>query len=67
MYNVARTLVEPDGWNYRKLKAMETITRDKFRRNKDLRDRLAATESREILNLLKDKNEENFFWGMVGK
>jgi predicted NAD-dependent protein-ADP-ribosyltransferase YbiA (DUF1768 family) len=59
MYNVARTIEEPEGWTYKKLKVMEVITRDKFRRNKDLRDRLAATENREIINTLTDKNEEN--------
>ena len=43
MYNVARTIEEPEGWTYKKFKIMEKITRDKFRRNKDLRERLAAT------------------------
>ena len=44
MYNVARTIPDPEGWNHKKLKAMEIITRDKFRRNKNLRERLQATE-----------------------
>lgn len=52
MYNVAKTIPDPDGWNYKKLKAMEIITRDKFRRNKDLRERLAATDKREIINTM---------------
>jgi predicted NAD-dependent protein-ADP-ribosyltransferase YbiA (DUF1768 family) len=52
MYNVARTIEEPEGWAYKKLKVMEVITRDKFRRNKDLRDRLSVTENREIINTL---------------
>lgn len=43
MYNVARTIEDPEGWDFKKLKVMEKITRDKFRRNKDLRDRIAAT------------------------
>lgn len=43
MYNVARTIEEPEGWNHRKMKIMEKIMRDKFRRSRDLRDRLAAT------------------------
>jgi predicted NAD-dependent protein-ADP-ribosyltransferase YbiA (DUF1768 family) len=43
MYNVARTIPEPDGWIHKKAKMMEKITRDKFRRSRDLRERLAAT------------------------
>lgn len=43
MYNVAKTLEDPPGWEHKKLKIMEKILRDKFRRNKDLRERLAAT------------------------
>lgn len=46
---------------------MENLTRDKFRRNKDLRERLATTQTREIINVLNEKNEENLFWGIVGK
>ena len=67
MYNVARTIEEPEGWVHKKLKVMEKITRDKFRRSKDLRDRLAATQTREIINVLTEKNESNLFWGIVGK
>ena len=43
MYNVARTIEDPDGWAHRKLRVMEKITRDKFRRSRDLRERLAST------------------------
>lgn len=67
MYNVARTIEDPEGWAHRKLRVMEKITRDKFRRSRDLRERLASTQNREILNVLSDRTEENLFWGMVGK
>jgi predicted NAD-dependent protein-ADP-ribosyltransferase YbiA (DUF1768 family) len=43
MYNVARTIEEPEGWTHKKVKVMEKIMRDKFRRSRDLRERLAAT------------------------
>jgi predicted NAD-dependent protein-ADP-ribosyltransferase YbiA (DUF1768 family) len=59
MYNVAKTIEEPEGWVHRKLKIMEKINRDKFRRSKDLRERLAATQNREIINTLTEKNDEN--------
>ena len=43
MYNVARTMIETEGWVHKKNKIMERIMRDKFRRSKDLRERLVAT------------------------
>ena len=43
MYNIAKTIEESSGWEHKKLKIMEKILRDKFRRNKDLREKLAAT------------------------
>jgi len=43
MYNVARTIEEPEGWAHKKLRVMERIMRDKFRRSRDMRERLAAT------------------------
>lgn len=63
MYNVARTIEEVDGWAQKKLKVMEKIQRDKFRRSRDLRERLASTQNREILNFLNDRTDENLFWG----
>lgn len=46
---------------------MEKILRDKFRRSRDLRDRLAATQNREIVNTVTDKSEESLFWGVLNK
>jgi len=67
MYNVARTIEDPEGWAHRKLQVMEKIQRDKFRRSRDMRERLANTQHREIINTLSDRTEENLFWGIVGK
>jgi ribA/ribD-fused uncharacterized protein len=68
MFAVARTIEEPEGWQHKKVKIMEQIIRDKFRRNKNLRERLANTQTREIINLIQTtKNAENLFWGIVGK
>ena len=67
MYNVARTIEEPEGWANKKLKIMEKVQRDKFRRSRDMRERLAATQNREIINTLSEKSDENLFWGLVGK
>jgi predicted NAD-dependent protein-ADP-ribosyltransferase YbiA (DUF1768 family) len=67
MYNVARTIVEDDGWSQKRNKVMEKILRDKFRRNRDLRDRLAATQNREIVHTVSEKTEESLYWGMFNK
>ena len=64
---MARTIEEGEGWNVpTKLRVMETIMRDKFRRSRDLRDRLAATQNRELVNVGERKDEESLFWGVVG-
>lgn len=68
MYGVAKTIEDPEGWDQKKFKIMEKILRDKFRRNRVLREKLAATENREIVNVIAEgKNEENLFWGTLGK
>ena len=63
MYNVVRTVVDDEDWSQKRLRVMEKILRDKFRRNRELRERLAATQTREIINILTEKTEENLFWG----
>ena len=45
---------------------MELLLRDKFRRNKDLRERLKATGDRELVNTYPDYSVSNIFWGVVG-
>jgi len=40
--------------------------RDKFRRSKDLRERLKATNSRELWNSYDEETVSNLFWGKVG-
>ena len=44
---------------------MEQLLRDKFRRHRDLRDRLKATGSREIWNSYEEETPSNVFWGVV--
>jgi predicted NAD-dependent protein-ADP-ribosyltransferase YbiA (DUF1768 family) len=41
------------------------LVRDKFRRHKDLRDRLKATGTRELFNTYQDMTVSNIFWGVV--
>lgn len=44
---------------------METLVRDKFRRNKELREKLIATENRELVSTFTDLTVSNIFWGVV--
>ena len=48
---------------------MERFTRDKFRRNPELRERLKATLDRELINDLSNQgpNAETLYWGSIGK
>jgi predicted NAD-dependent protein-ADP-ribosyltransferase YbiA (DUF1768 family) len=48
-------------------KVMEIATWDKFLRNKSLKDKLLATQQREIVNLLPTqflKSDDNLFFGV---
>jgi len=47
------SIVEPgEEWLSQKLEIMLVLNRDKFRRNKDLRERLLATNSKTLINSL---------------
>ncbi len=44
---------------------MEQLLRDKFRRHKELRERLKITGSRELWNSYEEETPSNLFWGVV--
>ena len=54
---------------------MEQLTRDKFRRNPDIRERLKQTQDRPLINAIADKHahsldfesSDNLLWGRIGK
>jgi len=66
---LAATIADPEDWHERRLVLMERFTRDKFRRNPELRERLRATQDRELVNDLTNQgpSSESLFWGMIGK
>lgn len=66
---MAAAIQEPADWNERKLNLMERFTRDKFRRNPELRERLKATQNRDFVNDLSHigPNQESLYWGVIGK
>lgn len=69
MTKLAQTIEDPDDWPERKLILMERFTRDKFRRNQELRERLIATEDRELINDQTNQgpNPESLFWGTIAR
>ena len=65
LYEIATKIEDPENWNSNRVRMMEAIVRDKFRRNKDLRERLKATGERELYNTFSDATTSNLFWGIV--
>ena len=52
MLQLAKLIRQPTGWLTRKLPVMEQLLRDKYRREPELRERLAQTGNRSLINLL---------------
>ena len=65
MYEIAARIDDPPEWSKKRVRVMEQLLRDKFRRNTDLRDKLKATEKRELINSYEDATVSNMFWGVV--
>ncbi len=65
MYEIASKVDDPEDWGKLRIKVMEMLIRDKFRRNPDLREKLKATENRRLINSYGDATTSNLFWGMV--
>lgn len=65
--SIISTIPEPEDWKLRRLGVMETVNRDKFRRNKELREKLVSTQGRELVNIITlDKDsEDSLFWGVI--
>ena len=65
LYEIVTEIEDPDDWQSRRLTVMETCLRDKFRRHRDLRERLRKTGNRDLINTYADKSASNLFWGIV--
>jgi ribA/ribD-fused uncharacterized protein len=62
---IARRIEDPQNWQMERTKIMERLVRDKFRRSKELQEKLKATENRELIMSYEDETSGNLFWGMV--
>jgi predicted NAD-dependent protein-ADP-ribosyltransferase YbiA (DUF1768 family)/pSer/pThr/pTyr-binding forkhead associated (FHA) protein len=61
---IAKRIEDPVGWSGRRVKVMEQLIRDKFRRSKELQEKLKATQNREIVMTYEDESAGNVFWGV---
>jgi predicted NAD-dependent protein-ADP-ribosyltransferase YbiA (DUF1768 family) len=62
---IALSIPNPVDWTFRKYKVMERLLRDKFKRNKELGGKLAATQPRGLINSYKQGGENEQYWGVV--
>lgn len=65
LYELATEIEDPNDWANKRLTVMERCLRDKFRRHRELRERLRKTGNRELINTYSDRSSSNLFWGMV--
>ena len=66
-FELSKQIRDPENWRSRRLIVMETLLRDKFRRHRDLRTKLANTGRRELINCYNDATISNLFWGVAKK
>ena len=76
MVKIAQYVKEPADWEEKKLAVMECLTREKFRRDRELREKLKATNTRSLVNILhggdarmnsnQETIAEKMFWGQIG-
>ena len=62
---IAKRIDEPENWKLKRLKIMEQIVRDKFRRSRELQEKLKATANRDIIMTYQEDNDVNQYWGVV--
>jgi ribA/ribD-fused uncharacterized protein len=62
---IAKRIEDPADWPNRRVRIMEQLVRDKFRRSKELLEKLKATQNREIVMTYDEETAGNIFWGVV--
>jgi predicted NAD-dependent protein-ADP-ribosyltransferase YbiA (DUF1768 family)/RNA recognition motif-containing protein len=62
---IARRIEDPEDWSLKRLIIMEKLIRDKFRRSKELLEKLKATSPRELIMTYEEESSANLFWGCV--
>lgn len=62
---LGQQISDPKDWESRRLKVMEIIIRDKFIRDKELKQELLETGDRELVNSYNTESPANLYWGSV--
>lgn len=62
---IAKRIEDPEDWHLKRLKIMEKLLRDKFRRSKELIEKLKATFPKELVMSYEEETSGNLFWGNV--
>lgn len=65
IYQIAQHIDDPPGWSKLRLKIMEILLRDKFRRNIDLKDSLLGTNNYQLINSYPHATSSNLYWGVA--
>lgn len=63
--NIAIRIEDPKDWQTRKIKVMEQLLRDKFRRSEELQEKLRLTEGRALIMTYEEEKKNNLYWGIV--
>ena len=62
---VVMEIKNPKDWNEQKYSIMLNLIRDKFKRNKELGEKLIGTKNKKIINTLNSKGYNEEYWGIV--
>lgn len=63
LWSIAADIEDPPNWEAERLRIMELLLRDKFRRNKEFREKLAYTQQMKIVYKVTDSIPSNLYWG----
>ncbi|CAM6001872.1 unnamed protein product, partial [Sphagnum balticum] len=64
---IAAKIKNPADWGSRRYKIMESLVRDKFKRNKTIRDKLVETGTRHLINKYPKGGDNETYWGLVNQ
>lgn len=58
------SISNPDDWTERRDHIMEMLVRDKFKRNKEILEKLMATKDKKLVNSMKSAGSSQLHWGV---
>ncbi len=64
---IVTKIKNPADWAARRYKIMESLVRDKFKRNKAIREKLVETGTRHLVNKYAKGGDNETYWGVVNQ